>query len=118
MSKKIGKEHIVVIGKFEERRSFKLFLQDLTSNNDLTIYQTKTEFNIYPEYNEYALAFQVTKDLAINNICITDKSNTELSADYLKLIEKKIQQFNIKPGRIKTEDYYTFRKIALCTFYI
>ena len=89
LSKKIGKEHIVVIGKFEERRSFKLFLQDLTSNNNLTIYQTKTEFNIYPEYNEYALAFQVTKDLAINNICITDKSNTELSADYLKLIEKK-----------------------------
>mgnify|MGYP000018399253 FL=1 len=89
LSKKIGKEHIVVIGKFEERRSFKLFLQNLTPNNDLTIYQTKTELNIYPEYNEYALAFQVTKDLAINNICITDKSNTELSADYLKLIEKK-----------------------------
>lgn len=82
----IGKEKILVIAKFSERRAFKLFLQDLGFDLKLIVYQTRTDFDIYPEYNDYAMAFMLGQDLEIDNICITDKSNTALSGDYLKLI--------------------------------
>lgn len=87
LSEKIGKENMIVIGMFKEKRAFKLFLQDLNPDVGFTIYQSEKEFDIYPDYNDYAQFFQLTNDLVINNICITDKSNVELSDNYLKLVE-------------------------------
>lgn len=89
--RRTGKENIIIIGKFKERRAFKLFLQDLNTEVKPHIYQSKKDFEIYPEYNDYAQIFQLTEDLVINNICITDKSNTKISDDYLKLIEQVFQ---------------------------
>lgn len=88
LSKKIGRENILVIGKFSKKRSFQLFLQDLDFKIDIDIFRTVKDFNIYPEYNDYAQAFLLKKDLVIDNICITDKSNKEQSDNYLKIIEK------------------------------
>lgn len=92
LADKIGKENIVVIAKFSEKRVFKLFLQDLDFEMKPAVYQCRTDFDIYPEYNDYAMAFLLAKDLVIDNICITDKSNTKLSGDYLKLIEKEFEE--------------------------
>lgn len=92
LADEIGKENIVVIAKFSEKRAFKLFLQDLDFEMKPAVYQSRTDFDIYPEYNDYAMAFLLAKDLVIDNICITDKSNTKLSGDYLKLIEKEFEE--------------------------
>ena len=50
LADKIGKENIVVIAKFSEKRVFKLFLQDLDFEMKPAVYQCRTDFDIYPEY--------------------------------------------------------------------
>ena len=87
LSDMLGKDNVVIICKFTKKRAFHLFIQDLDFKLTPNVYWSKCDLKIFPEYNDYALAFWLSSDLIIDNVCITDKSNVELSSDYLKIIE-------------------------------
>lgn len=85
----VGKENIILLAKFDKNRSLKAFAEENNITQD--IYRMDVDLNIYPEYNDYALAFLLTHNMQIENVIITDKSNVELSNDYLKIIQQRIQ---------------------------
>lgn len=84
----IGKENVILLAKFDKSRSLKTFA--LENNITLEMYRMDMDLNIYPEYNDYAMAFLLSRDMKIENVIITDKSNVELSNDYLKIIQQRI----------------------------
>lgn len=86
----VGKENIILLAKFDKNRNLKAFIQDNKVISE--VYRMEGHLNIYPEYNDYALAFLLSKDMQIENVIITDKSNVELSNDYLKIIQKRLQE--------------------------
>lgn len=90
MSNVIGKENIILLAKFDKNRNLKAFIQDNKVTQE--VYRLDRDLNIYPEYNDYALAFLLSQDMLIENVIITDKSNVELTNDYLKIIQQRLKE--------------------------
>lgn len=86
----VGKENVILLAKFDKNRSLKAFIKENNITQD--IYRMDVDLNIYPEYNDYALAFLLSKDMQIENVIITDKSNVDLSNDYLKIIQQRVRE--------------------------
>ncbi|MBC8603072.1 hypothetical protein H8784_15255 [Parabacteroides acidifaciens] len=84
----IGKNKIVLICKFGNRRNFQAFIKDHDLNLD--IYRAEDDFGLFEEYNDYPIAFMITPDLRMENVIITDKTNHEISNDYLEIMQTKI----------------------------
>lgn len=90
MADVVGKENVILLAKFDKSRNLKAFIQE--NKITLDVYRMEEDLNIYPEYNDYALAFLLSRDMLIENIIITDKSNVELSNDYLKIVQHKLRE--------------------------
>lgn len=84
------KDKLVVIAGFESKRDFKIYMED--KDIPFEKYRVKTNFNIFPEYNDYSLAFLTNKNRVVDNLMIIDQSNKAYIDDYLQIV-------NIKCGR-------------------
>ena len=87
LSEKIGKENVLIVGKFLNHRNYKSFLQDNIIEHE--IYRIGCDLNLFPEYNDYAMAFLLSNNRIIDKLIIVDKTNVLLSDNYIKLIEKQ-----------------------------
>lgn len=87
------KDKVIIVAGFESERDFKIYMED--KNFPFTIYRTRKNFSIFPEYNDYPLAFLTNKNMVIDNLMIIDQSNKEHIDDYLSIINKKAIQ-NLK----------------------
>jgi len=87
-SNTIEKSKIVLICKFENRRNFQAFIKD--HDLDFDVYRTEEDFGLFEEYNDYPIVFRITPDLRMENVIITDKTNHEMSNDYLKIMQTKL----------------------------
>ncbi|MBE6301160.1 MAG: hypothetical protein E7085_04800 [Parabacteroides distasonis] len=83
---RIGKEQVIVIGKFQNHRSYQSFLQENAIG--LEVFRIDRDLDIFPEYNDYAMAFMLSDNRIIDKLIIVDKTNVLLSDNYLKLVEK------------------------------
>lgn len=82
ISNSIGIENIIVISDFSNHRSFTVATKN--KFNNLNIYRTEEKIKIIndKEYN-YAYSFLIKSDMIANKVIITDKSNTNISNEYL-----------------------------------
>ena len=87
LSNIIGEDNIIVMGKFSNNRSFKTFLID--NNIKQKIYRVNRDLDIFHEYNDYAMAFILSKDMVIDKFIIIDKTNVSLSDNYIEIIKKR-----------------------------
>lgn len=85
----IGKNKIALICKFKNRRNFQAFIKE--HNLDFDIYRTEEDFGLFEEYNDYPFAFRITHGLWLENVIITDKTNFEMSNDYLNIVQAETQ---------------------------
>lgn len=86
----MGNDKIIVLAMFNKSRALKAFLQN--EKVGLTIYRITEEPAVYPESNDYSFAFMLTKDMSLENVHITDKSNQPLSDDYLSIMQKRLAE--------------------------
>lgn len=82
------KEKLVIVAGFENQKDFKIYMQD--RNIPFEIFRIRTNFNIFPEYNDYALAFLSDKNCVVDNLFIIDSSNVGYVDDYLQIVCQKI----------------------------
>lgn len=82
-------EKMIILAGFENQRDFKIYIENFEFH--CPIYRVNTNLNIYPDYNDYALACIISKDMVINNLLLLDKSNKEYMEDYLRITEQKMQ---------------------------
>lgn len=84
------KDKLIVVAGFENRRDLKIYLED--KDIPFEKYRVKANFNIFPEYNDYSLAFLINKNMVIDNLMIIDQSNKGYIDDYLQIINLKCTQ--------------------------
>ena len=84
LAKEVGSDRIVVLAEFFNNRDLKSFW----SYNNLNVYRINSDLKVFPSKSSYALAFLLNKDRFIENVIIVDKSNIQLTDDYLKVINK------------------------------
>ena len=70
-------------------QDFKIFKNE--HKIEVPVYLIKTNLGLYPEYNDYALAFLISERMIIDNLMIIDYSNRNYIDDYLAILESKIQ---------------------------
>lgn len=82
------KNSTIIIADFNSARDFKIFKNE--HKIEVPVYRIKTNLGLYPEYNDYALAFLISERMIIDNLMIIDYSNRNYIDDYLAILESKI----------------------------
>ena len=85
------KDKVIIIAGFGNKRDFKIYMEDVKI--PFSTYRTKTNFNIFPEYNDYSLAFLTNRNMVIDNLMIIDQSNKGYIDDYLMIMNKKTKRY-------------------------
>lgn len=75
---------IIILAEYQEGRSLKIKWKD----NSLPVYRITEPLDVLSPNDEYALSFLLNKDMCAENLIVIDKSNTSLTKDYLKIMQK------------------------------
>lgn len=81
------KDKVIIVAGFENKRDFKIYKKDIKT--PFAIYRTRSNFDIFPDYNDYSLAFLINKNMIIDNLIIIDQSNKEYIDDYLLIMNRR-----------------------------
>lgn len=84
--KKIGKEHLLVLADFPNRRTLDVYWSE--KQMDLPIYRVHEDLGLFRSLTDahYAYAFLTDKNLVARKFIITDKSNVGFSDAYFTLL--------------------------------
>lgn len=84
------KDKVIIVAGFGNKRDFKIYMEDVKI--PFFTYRANTNFNIFPEYNDYPLVFLMNKNMVIDNLMIIDQSNKGYIDDYLMIMNKKTKR--------------------------